>query len=491
MIVDCIIDYNKNMTRHTKIVCTLGPSCSEESTLLKMIEAGMDVARLNFSHGTHADHQARIVQLRELSKKTGKPLTILQDLQGPKLRIGELPGTGLDLKTGDTVLMSSVGAHSSAPEKGHLIPFDFPELFPALAPGRRVLLDDGKLEFEVTAVTPTSAEARVVLGGLLSSHKGVNLPGTPLPIPSFTEKDATDLAFGLEQGVDAVAMSFVRKADDVREVRAFIAAHTDRKVILIAKLERPEALDHLEEILHAVDGVMVARGDLGVELSPARVPSIQKQIIHAANMNGKVVITATQMLDSMMHAPRPTRAEASDIANAIFDGTDAVMLSGETASGEYPVESVAMMQTIVCEAEEHYGQWGHCADFSEADTQDDATIMTRAGRELAHDKNVTAVVVFTASGRTAELMSKVRPGVPILAFTPEENTFHQMGLLWGVRAFMTEFVSDTEKMIAMLEKELVHLGRVKPGEQVVIIAGYPVGARRPPNLAMLHTIGEK
>ena len=220
------------------------------------------------------------------------------------------------------------------------------------------------------------------------------------------------------------------------------------------------------------------------------MPSAQKRIIHSANQNGKLVITATQMLDSMIHAPRPTRAEASDVANAIFDGTDAVMLSGETASGEYPLESVAMMQNIVCEAEEHYDEWGHCADYSEADTQDDATIMTRAGRELAHDGNVTAVVVFTASGRTAEFMAKARPRVPILAFTPEENTFHQLGLLWGVRAFMIEFVSNTEKMIAVLEKELVKQGRVKPGEQVVIIAGYPVGARVPPNLAMLHTIGE-
>jgi pyruvate kinase len=478
------------MTRHTKIVCTLGPSSSSDQMLASMLAAGMDVARLNFSHGAHSDHLARIAQLRTLSNKTGNPVTILQDLQGPKLRIGKLPAEGIELKEGDTITLSSASGPIKN-TKGVLIPFDFPEIYPSLAKGRRVLMDDGKLEFEVTAVTPTNAEARVVLGGRLSSHKGVNLPGTPLPIPSFTDKDAIDLAFGLEQGVDAVAMSFVRRQKDALEVRAFIRAHTDRKVILIAKLERPEALEHLEEILHAVDGVMVARGDLGVELSPARVPSIQKQIIHAANMNGKLVITATQMLDSMMHAPRPTRAEASDVANAIFDGTDAVMLSGETAAGEYPVESVEMMKTIVCEAEDHYGEWGHCADFSEADTQDDATIMTRAGRELAHDKNVTAIVVFTASGRTAELMSKVRPSVPILAFTPEENTFHQMGLLWGVRAFMTEFVSDTEKMIAMLEKELVQLDRVKPGEQVVIIAGYPVGARRPPNLAMLHTIGEK
>jgi pyruvate kinase len=476
------------MIRKTKIVCTLGPSSSSDEILASMLAAGMDVARLNFSHGVHADHRARIVQLRALSRKSGKPLTILQDLQGPKLRIGELPGDGIELKEGEFVSLITMGAQDF---NGPSIPFDFPKIYASLAVGRHILLDDGKVELEVTAVTPKSAEARVVLGGRLSSHKGVNLPGTPLPIPSFTDKDAIDLVFGLEQGVDAVAISFVRRPEDVEEVRAFIAKHTDRKVVLIAKLERPEALDQLEEILHVADGVMVARGDLGVELSPARVPSIQKEIIRSANRNGKLVITATQMLDSMMHAPRPTRAEASDIANAIFDGTDAVMLSGETAAGEYPVESVHMMETIVCEAEDHYAKWGHCADFSEADTQDDATIMTRAGRVLANDKNVTAVVVFTASGRTAELMAKVRPGVPILAFTPEENTFHQMGLLWGVRAFMTEFVSDTEKMIAMLEKELLRLGRVKPGEQVVIIAGYPVGARRPPNLAMLHMIGEK
>lgn len=487
------------MTRHTKIVCTLGPSSEDEAVLVKMLAAGMDVARLNFSHGTHETHAAHIAQLRALSKKTGRPLTILQDLQGPKLRIGSLPAEDLELKEGEIVVLSTVGAQRAAPGQSnalplrdeHIIPFDFPEIYPSLAKGRRILLDDGNLEFEVTAVTSTSAEAKVVLGGRLSSHKGVNLPGTPLPIPSFTDKDAADLEFGLIQGVDAVAMSFVRRPEDACEVRAFIAAHTDRKVVLIAKLERPEAIERLEDILHEVDGVMVARGDLGVELSPARVPSIQKQIIHAANMNGKLVITATQMLESMMHSPRPTRAEASDIANAIFDGTDAVMLSGETAAGQYPVESVEMMKTIVCEAEEHYIQWGHCADFSEADTQDDATIMTRAGRELAHDRNVTAVVVFTASGRTAELMAKVRPVVPILAFTPEENTYHQMGLLWGVTAFMTEFISDTEKMIAVLEKELLDHKAVKPGEQVVIIAGYPVGARRPPNLAMLHTIGEK
>jgi pyruvate kinase len=476
------------MSRNTKIVCTLGPSSERDETLLKMIAAGMDVARLNFSHGTHETHARRIGQLRALSKSTGKPLTILQDLQGPKLRIGEMPGDGVELKEGDLVLLEP-GNTNPAQAGMRSIPFDFPGIFPSLKKGRRILLDDGKLEFEVTAVSAASIKARVILGGLLSSNKGVNLPGTSLPIPSFTDKDAADLAFGLEQGVDAVAMSFVRRADDVTTVRRFISDHTPRKLVLIAKLERPEALDNLEEILHIVDGVMVARGDLGVELSPAQVPSAQKQIIHSANQNGKLVITATQMLDSMIHAPRPTRAEASDVANAIFDGTDAVMLSGETASGEYPVESVAMMQNIVCEAEVHYSEWGHCADYSEADTQDDATIMTRAGRELANDRNVTAVVVFTQSGRTAELMAKVRPGVPILAFTPEENTFHQLGLLWGVQAFMTEFISDTEKMIAVLEKSLKTLGKTKAGDQVVIIAGYPVGARVPPNLAMLHTIG--
>ena len=264
-------------------MCTLGPSCESDDILLKMITAGMDVARLNFSHGTQEQHAGRIRQLRSLSKSTGKPLTILQDLQGPKLRIGELPGEGIDLKEGDVVLLglsSALPDYKGAPRcattenqnKTIQIPFDFPEIYPSLKKGRRILLDDGKLEFEVTAVSDNSIEARVVLGGLLSSHKGVNLPGTALPIPSFTDKDAADLAFGLEQGVDAVAMSFVRKADDVRIVRKFISDHTPRKVVLIAKLERPEALDNLEEIMHAVDGVMVARGDLGVELPPPRCP---------------------------------------------------------------------------------------------------------------------------------------------------------------------------------------------------------------------------
>ncbi len=479
------------MRRKAKIVATLGPASQDETVIRRLIEAGMDVARLNFSHGTHESHAELIRILRSLSNETGKPVTILQDLQGPKIRIGDLPKAGVHLSAGQTVFLTTHDdVTSGQPGDVLSVPMDFPLLPQSVHPGNRILLDDGHLELQVVATTPGAVETRVVLGGLLSAHKGVNLPGAHLDIPGFTEKDREDLEFGLAQGVDAVAISFVRTAHDVDEVRETIRKLAPQAIAtpIIAKLERPEALEHLEEIIHTTDGVMVARGDLGVEIAPSYVPIAQKRIIDSANRHGKIVITATQMLDSMIHNPRPTRAEASDVANAVFDGTDAVMLSGETASGEYPVESVEMMASIVQDAEDNFERWGHCRVMEEETSGDDAVSLTRAARELAHDRNVAAIAVFTQTGRTALLMAKARPRVPILALTPDEYTYRRLGLLWGCMPFLVPFANSMETMIEHVEEAIVSSTSIENGQQVVLISGFPVGASRPPNFALLHTV---
>jgi len=482
------------MHRNAKIVATLGPSCQDEETITHLIQAGMDVARLNFSHGTHEDHALRIALLRKLSNDLNKPITILQDLQGPKLRVGNLPKSGVLLTAGQTVILAPTDSDGDFPTDPNVlrIPMDVPELARAVKPGNRILMDDGHLELEVTGVQADAVETVVILGGTLSSHKGVNLPGANLSIPGFTEKDRADLEFGLQQGIDVVAISFVRSAQDIETIRQTIVQLAPEKADtpIVAKLELPEAIENLHDIIHAADGVMVARGDLGVETSPSAVPIIQKRIIQIANRHAKTVITATQMLDSMILNPRPTRAEASDVANAVLDGTDAVMLSGETASGKYPIESVKMMASIVCEAESHYNEWGHASEYPDEVTNDDAISMTRAARELAHDRNVACIAVFTQTGRTAVLMSKARPLVPVFAFTPEPRTYQRLGLLWGVKPFLIPYASNIETMLAHIEASIISSTHVEAGQQVVLITGFPVGAMRQPNFALLHTIGE-
>jgi pyruvate kinase len=483
------------MDRKAKIIATIGPSCQDESVLRSMIKAGLDVARLNFSHGTHEEHAARIVSIRKLSTEANKPITILQDLQGPKLRVGNLPPEGVKLTAGQQIRLSTHLAPEGMDKAGEetlFIPMDVPDLEKNLEKGNRILLDDGQLELEVIQVGEDFIESKVVLGGILFSHKGVNLPGAHLDIPGFTEKDRADLIFGLQQGVDAVAISFVRTADDIEVVRKAIKelSPNGTHIPIVAKLEKPEAVENLHAIIHATDGVMVARGDLAVETSTASVPIVQKEIIRAANHHGKYVITATQMLDSMINNPRPTRAEASDVANAIFDGTDAVMLSGETASGHYPVESVATMHCIVLEAEAHFTEWGQPEKSTDELNADDAVSLTRAARELAHDRNVSAIAVFTQTGRTALLMSKARPRVPIMAFTPEISTYQKMGLYWGVIPFLVPYASSVETMITHVDAALISATAIQPGEQVVMISGLPVGAMRQPNFALLHTLGE-
>ena len=478
------------MQRFAKIVATLGPSSSDEATLREMISAGMDVARLNFSHGTHEDHAGKIKLLRKLSDEFSKPITILQDLQGPKLRIGDLKTDFITLESGMEVALSSTDNPHDLPEGTIFIPFDVPKLHEALVPGNHILLDDGQLEFQVTRVDGENIFAKVILGGKLKSHKGVNLPGSKLDIPVLTSKDLLDLQFGLEQGVDLVAISFVKTAQDILTVKETIASYSKGRAQppLVAKLERPEAIENLESIISVTDGVMVARGDLGVEMSPALVPSAQKEIIRKANRSGKFVITATQMLESMINNPRPTRAEAADVANAIFDGSDAVMLSAESAAGKYPVQSIRMMDAIIRESEKHLTDWGHLDTMVNTAESDDAVAITRAGRDLAADKNAAAIVVFTLSGRTALWMSKTKPPVPIYAFTPEVKTYQWLGICWGVTPLLVPHADTLETMITHVETAITSATPLTVGDEVVVISGFPVGTFAKPNLALLYKI---
>ncbi len=478
------------MTRRAKIVATVGPACQSEEILEKLILAGMNVARMNFSHGTHEQHAQRIDVIRKVAEKLGVSVGILQDLQGPKIRVGELTKI-VQLAEGEIVVLFATG--TIPPEDGGTkIPVDFRQLFDSVRTSDRLLLDDGRLTLEVVSVKDRNAlTAKVIIGGTLTSHKGINLPGVRLRIAGFTEKDEADLAFGISQNVDAVAISFVRSAEDVKKVRYAMERLSSGKRLpmLIAKLEKPEALDNLTEILEIVDGVMVARGDLGVELPPERVPVLQKHIIRTANARAKLVITATQMLESMIMNPLPTRAEASDVANAIFDGTDAVMLSAETAAGKYPIESVQMMDRIVREAETHFLEWGAEQSMLGFE-QSDAASMARAAQALADDKNVTAVACFTTQGKTAWLMSKIRPRVPIMAFTPNQDTYQRLAFMWGVRPQRVAFANSLEEMLAHVDAALMRSDVVQSGDQVVLVCGFPVGALRPPNMALLHTVGE-
>lgn len=487
------------MDRRTKIVVTLGPASSDRTMIERLIRAGMDVVRLNFSHGSHEEHQARIKILRNLCQQANHPITLLQDLQGPKIRTGKLESESIMLDQGQSLILTTEKVLGNKKK----VSVDYNDLPQSVRPGGRILLDDGNLELVVVSIAENQIDTKVVLGGELKPHKGVNLPGANLNIPAFTEKDEADLKFGLDQQIDAVAMSFIRSGRDVLNIRQAIARLApDRKnTPIIAKLERPEALINLNEIVRAADGVMVARGDLGVEMPPEAVPIAQKQIIEVANKHAKLVITATQMLDSMIHNPRPTRAEASDVANAIFDGSDAVMLSGETAVGKYPVQAVEMMAAIIRNAEAQLSKWGHWdGNLSEVAsdeialgdvTHDDALSITRAARELADDRNVAAIAVFTQTGRTAELMAKARPRAPVLAFTPDKSTYFQLPMLWGVIPHLVPFANTLEEMLKVVEETIVMATSIRPGQQVVLISGFPVGAMCPPNLALLHTIGKR
>jgi pyruvate kinase len=448
----------------------------------------MNVARLNFSHGTHEDHAANVARIRRVANRLNRPVAILQDLQGPKIRTGWLQDhQPVELKDGAELVITTRDVPGDVRE----VNTTYGGLPDDVKAGDRILLDDGLLELRVERVADgTDVHTRVIHGGLLKEHKGINLPGVLVNTPSLTEKDREDLAFGVQQQVDYVALSFVRRAEDVALIKRALVEVDPRaaKVPIIAKLEKPSALDNLESIVDIADGVMVARGDLGVELSPQQVPIAQKRIIEAANRKRKIVITATQMLDSMIHNPVPTRAEVSDVANAIFDGTDAVMLSGETASGQYPIEAVKMMASIAEEAEAHSGKYTRWEVPTEV-TSDDSIALARAASELAHDREVQAIAVFTLTGRNARVLSKTRPNVPILAFTPDAKTHLRMGLMWGVVPYLVPHADSVETMLAHVEAALLLNSPVRPGQQVILIAGLPPTKLVPANFILLHTVG--
>ncbi len=470
--------------RKTKIICTLGPTSNTAELIESLIRGGMDCARLNFSHGDHDGHRRVFDLVRNAAEKVGRPVAILQDLQGPKIRVGNLPGGRQELEAGERVTLLS-GALEA--EDG-VIPVDYAGLAADVSVGDTIRLDDGLLGLEIESIEGPRVMARVIDGGWLKKRKGINLPGSAVSLPSLTDKDKIDLELGLSLGVDFVALSFVRSAEDVLVVRPYLGDPGDGGTPLIAKLERPQAVAQLEAVIAAADGVMVARGDLGVELPLEQVPVIQKLAIEKTNACGKLVITATQMLESMTHAPRPTRAEVSDVANSVFDGTDAVMLSGETASGEYPVESVEMMARIIEEVEqsERYRKSRDRAFMQGLPTFQNA--VARAAVEAGVDLGIDTIVAFTETGRTAELISEYRPDARILAFTPVERTLRRMALTWGVMPLTCRRFDSTDAMFGAVEADLLNRGLCQRGDPLVQVAGVPPNQRQSTNLVKLHRV---
>jgi pyruvate kinase len=470
-------------TRRAKIICTIGPACSSEAAMRDLLRLGMDVARLNFSHGSHEDHAHNVARLRHAADREGRSVCILQDLQGPKIRTGRLERhEPVTIETGATVVITP----KDIPGTAARISTTFPDLAREVEPGARILLTDGLIELRVQGTRGNDVICSVVNGGALGEHQGINLPGVALSIPALTPKDRKDLEFGLQQGVDAVALSFVRSAADVRMVKQIIASHGS-DVPVIAKLEKPQAIDHLEEILEAADGVMVARGDLGVEVAPEKVPVIQKQVIRRAGAWRKPVITATQMLESMIENPRPTRAEASDVANAIFDGTDAVMLSAETATGRYPREAVAMMARIVVEAESNMGDFMYPRRRRDHRGLSVAETICESIAHAAEDLPMAAIAVFTETGNTARMLSKHRPQVPIYAFTHVASVVQRVNLYWGVHPVRCRQAKSAEQMVTLAEEELLRRGQLKPGDVLGVVAGTRQAAGST-NLMRLHQV---
>jgi pyruvate kinase len=471
--------------RKTKIVCTIGPASHSPEMLEKLMRAGMDVARLNFSHGTHAGHAVVVRRLRALARKLRRPIALLMDLQGPKIRTGRVAAGKAELKAGHPFILTTrpvAGTSASVSTPFKSLPKD-------LKPGDPVLMDDGRIRLLVEKVTGPDIHCLVQVGGILSDHKGINLPGVRLSSPSLTPKDLADLDFGLSQGVDYVAQSFVRHPTDVLRLKERIAKR-GLETPVIAKIEKPEALEQLGGILKAADGIMVARGDLGVELSPEQVPLVQKELITRANQAQLLVITATQMLESMCASPQPTRAEASDVANAIFDGTDAVMLSQETAVGSYPVEAVSMMSRI-CETAE--ASWQYAAQHSLANLKRSRLhsipdTICHAARVAVDDLHVKLVVCFTQSGNTARFLAKYRPEVRIVAYSSSRDTVSRMALYWGTQPRYLPLIPQAERLFREVEKALKKEGSVAAGDTILIVSGTPIGKRGSINLLKAHKI---
>ncbi|MEX0780927.1 MAG: pyruvate kinase [Balneolales bacterium] len=471
--------------RKTKIVCTIGPSSNTPEKIEALVNSGMNVARLNFSHGSHDDHRQVIQNIRQVSDKLNKSIAILQDLQGPKIRVGQMKDGGQEVETGSLVVLTPKDVVGSS----ELVPIDYAKLTEDAAVGNTILMDDGLLEFEIESMDAGKVMARTIVGGFLKSRKGVNLPNVRTSISAITEKDEEDLEFGLSQNVDFVAMSFVRYAEDVQELISKVRARGSNAGI-IAKIEKPEALLEIDDIIEEADGIMVARGDLGIEIASERVPLIQKSIIDKCKMAGKPVITATQMLESMILNPRPTRAESSDVANAVLDGTDAIMLSGESASGKYPVESVQAMNNICRNIESQTDEIYHSLTFKRPEWKEKQVIETLSYSCVTMAKNVDAKVIatITHSGTTARRIAKYRPKESLIAFTESEEVRRQLNLIWGVSSVKLEQLFDTDKSVKLMEDYLKESGYVSEGDRVVIATGMPIATRGHTNMVKLSTI---
>ncbi len=453
--------------RKVKIIATMGPASSDPAMVRSLFDAGVDVFRLNFSHGTHEDHQRNVETIRALERETKHPIGILMDLQGPKLRVGAFVGDTVELTAGTSFRLDLDDALGDA----HRAPLPHPEIFAALTPGTDLLLDDGKLRLRVKECGQDFAETEIVTGGPLSNRKGVNVPGVILPISPLTDKDRKDLRFGLELGADWAGLSFVQRPEDVAEARRLIAG---RAAIMI-KVEKPAAITHLERLIEMSDAVMVARGDLGVEMPPEDVPSLQKRIVRACRMAGKPVVVATQMLDSMVHAPAPTRAEASDVATAVYDGADAVMLSAETATGDYPVETVTMMNRIAIrtEADPLYRPVVHALHPEPEPTAPDA--ISAAAAQVAATINAAAIVSYTTSGSTALRAARERPDVPILVLTSKIETARRLAVTWGAHCVQTADVRTFQEMVQKACGIALTEGIAKVGDKIIVTAGVPFG----------------
>jgi pyruvate kinase len=484
------------LMRKAKIVCTIGPSSESPAVLDRLIESGMNAARLNFSHGTHESHGRAIKEIRAAADRHRTALAIIQDLQGPRIRVGTLPDEGLNVEAGGRVGLvtglfrsgAQIGLDSITPSNRPDVPVAYPYLARDIKPGARILIDDGLIELIANRIADDRVECTVVTGGLIRSHKGVNLPGTSISVPTVTEKDRDDLRFGVAQGVDYLALSFVRGPGDIAAARAMIA-ECGGDVPLIAKIERAEAVASLDAILDCVDGVMIARGDLGVEMGPEAVPVLQKQIIAKANRRRRLVITATQMLDSMTRNLRPTRAEASDVANAVFDGTDAVMLSGETAIGDHPTETVQVMARIICAAEKAGAEPGAIRrpDMPRTDVSFPEAICASACAAAAA-VGASAIVAFSETGATARLMSKQRSPAPIISFTPFEPVRRRMALYWGVIPHTMLEIDQTDERVHQAERRVKAEGLASAGQRIVILSGTRIGETGGTNLMKLHEV---
>ncbi|WP_226036442.1 pyruvate kinase [Aquibacillus saliphilus] len=474
--------------RRTKIVCTIGPASETVEKLEKLIEAGMNVARLNFSHGDFDEHGQRIKNIREASKRTGKTVAILLDTKGPEIRTGTLKGGQAQLTKGNIVHVSMNEIEGSAER----ISVTYPQLIEDVHVGSKLLLDDGLIELEVLEILEDKNElkTKALNSGLLKNKKGVNVPNVSVKLPGITDKDASDIKFGIEQGVDFIAASFVRRSSDVLDIRGLLEENNATHIHVIPKIENREGVDNLDSILQVSDGLMVARGDLGVEIPPEDVPLVQKDMIRKCNTAGKPVITATQMLDSMQRNPRPTRAEASDVANAIFDGSDAIMLSGETAAGDYPVEAVQTMSNIATKAETALD---HKAILDLRSKSSDITITDAISQSVNHSAmnlEVNAILTPTVSGHTARMISKYRPKAPIIAVTFDERVSRKLSLVWGVETIIGKMAHSTDDVLDVAIERGLATNYFKRGDRVIITAGVPVGESGTTNLMKVHIIGD-